>query len=130
LSRSARPLILTDGMFAYDGSIPPLDAYFSILPAKSWLLVDDAHAAGVISGGRGTIDLFALPRERVVQTITFSKAFGSYGGAILCSEELRQMILKESPIFTGSTPVPLPMTAATLEALRITSCDNYMHKKL
>jgi len=117
-------------MFAYDGSMPPLDEYLSLIPAKGLLLVDDAHSAGVVSEGRGTVDLFALPRERVAQTVTFSKAFGSFGGAILCSDEVRRLILSDSPLFTGSTPVPLPMAAATLEALRIISDESHLHERL
>jgi 7-keto-8-aminopelargonate synthetase-like enzyme len=92
--------------------------------------VDDAHAAGVIDRGRGTVGLFALPRQRVVQTITLSKAFGAFGGAILCDEEIHHRISEESPLFIGSTPAPLPMVAAALEALQIISTDGPMHKRL
>jgi len=130
LPRTAKPLVLTDGMFAYDGSIPPLDQYFARLPPEARLLVDDAHAAGVISGGRGTPALFSLPRQRVVQTVTFSKAFGSFGGAILCNEELRSLILEDSHHFTGSTPPPLPLAAGTIAALGIISHQRQMHQRL
>ncbi len=44
----ARPLILTDGMFAHDGSIAPLQEYLNLLPAAGRILVDDAHGAGVL----------------------------------------------------------------------------------
>ncbi len=130
LPRSAKPLVLTDGMFAYDGSIPPLDQYFSRLPSTAQLLIDDAHAAGIIAGGRGTVALFSLPRERVVQTVTFSKAFGTFGGAILCSEKVRNLILQDSQHFTGSTPPPLPLVAGTIASLAIISKQGGMQKRL
>ncbi len=44
----ARPVILTDGMFAHDGSVAPLRDYLKLLPAKGCMLVDDAHGAGVL----------------------------------------------------------------------------------
>src|SRR5689334_8169082 len=41
----ARFLLLTDGLFAHDGSVAPLAEYLQVLPADALLLVDDAHGA-------------------------------------------------------------------------------------
>src|SRR6185295_19856880 len=72
-----RPLLLTDGMFPHNGELAPLRDYLAALPVDGVLWVDDAHAAGVLGAtGQGTVELADLPRRRVIQTITLSKAFG------------------------------------------------------
>ena len=117
--KAARSAILTDGMFAHDGSVAPLAMYRKIAPsALVW--VDDAHAGGIVgANGRGTIELAGLSRNRVLQTVTFSKAFGVYGGAMLVSGKLWATILERSGIAVGNTPLPLPLAGGVLEALRI-----------
>lgn len=120
LGAKARPIVLTDGMFAHDGSVAPLDRYLAALPAKGVLLVDDAHGAGVLGkAGQGTPSHFGLRDARIIQTITLSKAFGAFGGAILGQREVASAILARSRSFTGATPMPLPIAAAASESLRV-----------
>ncbi|MGI8965959.1 MAG: aminotransferase class I/II-fold pyridoxal phosphate-dependent enzyme, partial [Limisphaerales bacterium] len=107
--RSARIILLTDGMFSHDGAIAPLKTYLKILPRDAMILVDDAHGAGTLgANGRGSIELERVNRNQIVQTITLSKAFGVYGGAILGARDLREKIFAKSHLFVGSTPLPLP----------------------
>jgi 8-amino-7-oxononanoate synthase len=115
-----KPLLLTDGMFSHDGSVAPLKQYLTVLPRGGWMLVDDAHGAGVLGRtGRGTVQLAGVSRSRIIQTITLSKAFGVFGGAVLGTEELRSDIIGGSGIFTGSTPLPPPLACAALESIAI-----------
>ncbi len=131
LAKSAKPLLLTDGMFAYDGSLAPLAAYMKLLPRHGRLLVDDAHGAGVLGkSGGGTVELEGLGRERVIQTVTLSKAFGVYGGAVLASREVCGRIAERSRMFTGNTPLPLPLVNAALQALKIFQSDRLMRHRL
>jgi 8-amino-7-oxononanoate synthase len=117
---ASKTLVVTDGIFAFDGSVAPLSAYRAIIGPKPLLWVDDAHAAGVLGGrGQGSIDAAGISRRNVVQTITFSKAFGVYGGAILCEEHLRRNVVSRSSAVAGNTPLPLPLAAGILEALRV-----------
>lgn len=118
--RHARLLLMTDGLMAHSGEVAPLDEYLALLPRTARMLVDDAHGAGVIGRhGRGTIEYQRLPRDRVIQTVTLSKAFGVYGGLILGSRELRTAILSRSRIFIGNTPLPLPLAAGAQRALEL-----------
>src|SRR5215471_5553814 len=53
----AKLILLTDGMFAHDGSSAPLSEYLAVLPGDALLLIDDAHGAGGLGGtGQGTPD--------------------------------------------------------------------------
>ncbi len=88
LKSSGPLLLLTDGLCAHDGQIAPLPQYLRVLPAGSWLLVDDAHGGGVVGrNGRGSLEAAGVSRVRVIQTTTLSKAFGAHGGAILCDRK-------------------------------------------
>jgi 8-amino-7-oxononanoate synthase len=118
--RVSKTLVVTDGIFAFDGSVAPLSAYRAIAGGKPLLWVDDAHAAGVLGAqGRGSIEAAGISRRKVIQTITFSKAFGIYGGAILCDEHLRRAVVSRSSAVTGNTPLPLPLAAGILQSLRV-----------
>lgn len=124
-------IALTDGMFAHDGSLAPLQEYLEALPEDAWLLIDDSHGFGVLgANGRGSLEATAVRSRRIVQTITLSKAFGVYGGAILGTARLRQCILKRSRLFMGGTPLPLPLANAALRSLTILKSNPDLRKRL
>lgn len=117
--QKSRVIVLTDGLFAHDGACAPLPEYLQLLPPASRILLDDAHGAGVLGRlGRGTPEHYGLSDARLIQTLTLSKAFGAYGGAILADDTLRAK-LRASGIFAGSTPLPLPLAAAALRSLNL-----------
>ncbi|HNQ74216.1 MAG TPA: pyridoxal phosphate-dependent aminotransferase family protein [Verrucomicrobiota bacterium] len=121
--RRARPLVLTDGLYAGDGSIAPLAGYLKQLPQTGLLVVDDAHGAGTVGAtGRGSLEAERVPPDRIVQTITLSKAFGVYGGAILAPRRVADKV-RQSHLFVGSTPLPLPLAHAAITALRLLAND-------
>jgi 7-keto-8-aminopelargonate synthetase-like enzyme len=124
-------LVLTDGMFSGDGSAAPLAEYLQVLPKDALVLVDDAHGAGVLGRtGKGTAEHAGVSRRRIIQTVTLSKSFGAYGGAILGTARLRQRILDRSRMFVGSTPLPLPLANAALEGVRILNADPSLRRRL
>jgi 7-keto-8-aminopelargonate synthetase-like enzyme len=117
---AVKPLLMTDGMFSHDGSVAPLAEYLAVLPRGARLLVDDAHGAGVLGAtGCGTPEHAGVTASRIIQTITLSKAFGVFGGAVLGPPNLRTAIIERSGVFTGSTPMPLPLACAALKSIAI-----------
>jgi glycine C-acetyltransferase/8-amino-7-oxononanoate synthase len=130
LGTSAKPILLTDGVFASSGEIAPLAAYLPLLPRESFILVDDAHAAGAVGqNGRGTPEYWNLPRERMIQTVTLSKTFGVYGGAVLGSKAFCEKIF-QTHLFIGNTPLPLPLVCAALKSLEIVRTDASLRERL
>jgi 7-keto-8-aminopelargonate synthetase-like enzyme len=126
-----KPLLLTDGMFSHDGSLAPLKHYLAHLPARGLVLLDDAHGAGVLGPtGRGTPEHAAVSDDRIIQTITLSKAFGVYGGAVLGPRELKRIIIEKSRIYMGNTPLPLPLANAALKSLELVKKDKSLRKRL
>lgn len=129
--RKSRPIVLTDGMFAHDGSIAPLRQYLGLLPETGRILVDDAHGAGVLGrNGRGTLEAERVGRRQIIQCATLSKAFGAYGGVVLGTRELRAKIVSHSRVFVGTTPLPPPLAGAALESLRILRSSKALRSKL
>ena len=131
LKGKSKSLVLTDGVFSQDGQVAPLREYLKVLPRSGMILLDDAHSAGVLGAkGRGTLEFFGVPRARIIQTVTLSKAFGVYGGAILCGRAMREKIISGSRMFAGNTPLPLPLANAALASIEILRRDSSLRPRL
>jgi 7-keto-8-aminopelargonate synthetase-like enzyme len=129
--RESKLVLLTDGLFSRDGSAAPLKEYLAVLPDDALLLVDDSHGAGVIGQtGKGSLEHAGVSRRRIIQSVTLSKAFGAYGGAILTGPDLRQKIFDRSGFFVASTPLPLPLASAALEGVKLVQTDKKMRRRL
>ncbi len=123
-------IALTDGMFSHNGAVAPLKAYLKLLPRDGLLLVDDAHGAGTLGrNGRGAVELEGISRQRVIQCVTLSKAFGVYGGAILGSRKIRTQ-LTNSRAYIGSTPLPLPLAFAATTSLGLVRREKKLRQGL
>ena len=93
--------------------------------------MDDAHGAGVLGRtGKGTVEHAGVSRRQIIQTVTLSKSFGAYGGAILGTARLRQRIMDRSHMFVGGTPLPLPLANAALEGVRILGSNPDLRRRL
>ncbi len=132
LPRSPAKLIVTDGVFSTTGEIVNLPDFVAL--AKKFnarVLVDDAHAIGVIGkGGRGTASHFSLEDEVDMTMGTFSKTFASLGGFVVGEERIINYLKHHSPalIFSAS-PTPAAVAAA-LAALDILEAEPQRIKKL
>ena len=127
----ARIALLTDGVFAHDGSIAPVPELIRVLPPDGMLLLDDAHGAGVLGkNARGTAEHFSIRDKRMVRSITLSKAFGAFGGAVLASKQTCRKIVSRSRLFAGSTPPPLPLAKAAFYALANVQGDASLRARL
>ncbi|MCB0710730.1 MAG: aminotransferase class I/II-fold pyridoxal phosphate-dependent enzyme [Ignavibacteriae bacterium] len=121
LPEDAGKLIVTDGVFSTTGTIVDLPRLTEI--AKKYgarMMVDDAHALGVIGkGGRGTASHFGLEDETDLTMGTFSKSLASLGGWVVGDERVINYIKHTSPalIFSAS-PTPASVASA-IEALKI-----------
>jgi 7-keto-8-aminopelargonate synthetase-like enzyme len=130
-ARRGRIIVLTDGVFGSGGTVARLKEYRRVLPPDAWMWVDDCHGAGVLGNhGRGTPEHEHLGRERLIQTTTLSKAFGAYGGVVLCNKHLKKTITTRSHAFIGGTPLPLPLAAAGVAAVQLLRSNQSMRRRL
>jgi len=110
----SRPkFILTESVFSMDGDTAPLAEIARLARAHdAMLIVDDAHATGILGeGGRGLSD------EADVVIGTFSKALGSFGAYVACSEAMRDYLVNRCSGFIYSTALPPPVLGAIDAAL-------------
>jgi glycine C-acetyltransferase len=112
-----KKLIITDGVFSMDGDIAPLPQLCELAEKYGCIMmVDDAHASGVLGrGGRGTIDHFNCHGRVHIQVGTLSKAIGSMGGYVCGSRDLIDFLYLRARPFLFSTSHP-PATAAACQA--------------
>jgi glycine C-acetyltransferase len=125
LAESARPgrrqLLVTDGVFSMDGDIARLPELVEVAERRgAIMMVDDAHASGVLGeGGAGTVDHFGLHGRVDIQVGTLSKAIGVLGGFIAGPHELIEWLVNRGRPFLFSTSAPPAVVAACIEALDI-----------
>jgi 8-amino-7-oxononanoate synthase len=115
-----RVLVLTEGVFSMDGDRCPLRELVEVKERYgAWLLVDEAHSAGVLGeAGRGLVDEEGVQGRVEVQMGTLSKALGCSGGYVCGSGRLRDWLLNRARAFVYSTaPSPVAAVVAT-EAVR------------
>jgi glycine C-acetyltransferase len=110
-------LIISDGVFSMDGDIAPLPKLCDLAEKYNCIMmVDDAHASGVLGrGGRGTIDHFDCHGRVHIQVGTLSKAIGTMGGYVCGSRDLIDFLYLRARPFLFSTSHP-PATAAACKA--------------
>ena len=121
-----RGLVVTDAVFSVDGSLAPLVALHEVVRRHgALLLVDEAHALGVLGpGGAGACALLGLDREPdVVRTVTLSKALGGQGGAVLGPPALRDHLVDTARAFVFDTGLAPASVGAALAALGLVTPD-------
>ncbi|MEN9547368.1 MAG: 8-amino-7-oxononanoate synthase, partial [Verrucomicrobiota bacterium] len=118
LPRSARPLVATDGVHGIRGGMAPLAEYLRALPVAGWLWVDDAHGLGSVGPtGRGSPEVFGLRDSRLIRSVTFSKALGVSGGAVIGEAALMELLRSRAGAYLGSSAPPLAVAAAIAAAV-------------
>ena len=114
-------LIVTDGLFSVDGDIAPLPAIVEIAKKNNILLmVDDAHATGVLGpNGGGTADYFGLSDKIDISMGTLSKALASEGGFIAGKQSMIDYLINTARSFIFSTALSPATIAVARKALEI-----------
>ena len=114
-------LIVTDGVFSVTGEIVNLpDMLYVAKKYNAKVLIDDAHALGVIGrGGRGTAEYFDKVKETDLVMSTFSKTLASLGGFVAGPERVINYLKHFSPaVIFSASPTP-PSCAAAIAALEV-----------
>ncbi|MEY2933364.1 MAG: hypothetical protein RL033_4113 [Pseudomonadota bacterium] len=114
-------LVITDGVFSAEGEIAKLDEIVPIVKKHgARLMVDDAHALGVIGpGGRGTAHMFGLEKDVDLIGGTFSKSMASIGGWLVGERKVLQYIQHFAPSFMFAASAAPPSVAAAMAAFDV-----------
>ncbi|MCH7542767.1 MAG: 8-amino-7-oxononanoate synthase [Proteobacteria bacterium] len=128
--RAAHPkcLVMTEGVFSMDGDRAPVKALARLAEEfDAWLMTDDAHALGVIGGGRGSAFADGGAEDEKIdvplQMGTLSKAAGAYGGYLCASAPVIDFIANRARSLFYSTALPPAVLASATEALKMIEED-------
>lgn len=118
-----RAIVVSDTVFSMDGTVADVRTLATLTDRHgAWLVLDEAHATGVLGpGGRGAAAEAGIdPRaEHIVRVVTLSKALGAAGGAVCGPVHVRALLLQRGRALIFSTAPAHPVVAAARAALRI-----------
>lgn len=113
-------LLVVDGLFSMEGDIAPLPEIIPLCKKyNARLMVDDAHAMGVLGGGRGTAAHFGMTEDVDLIMSTFSKSFASIGGFVAGEFEVIDYVKHHARSLIFSAAIPPANTATVLAALDV-----------
>lgn len=122
-SESEEVYVVTESVFSMDGDSPNLKEILQL--SKKYnanVIVDEAHAIGVF--GYGLVQQLGLEKEVFARVVTFGKALGCHGAAILGGKRLKEYLINFSRSFiytTGLSPHSLATIHISYKELVISS---------
>jgi 8-amino-7-oxononanoate synthase len=120
--RHGHALLVIEGHYSMDGDVPDLAAFVAVARRhRAWLMVDEAHALGVLGPrGFGSADRAGIdPKEVDIWMGTLSKSLVSCGGYIAGRQLLIDYLKRMAPGFVFSVGMTPPSAAAALAAVEI-----------
>lgn len=100
--------VVVESLYSMDGDMAPLGEIAKFCEEKKvQLIVDEAHACGVFGNhGRGIVDCLDDPSKIFARIVTFGKAYGYHGAAVLGSQELKRFLINFARSFMYTTALP------------------------
>ncbi|MEM9364117.1 MAG: aminotransferase class I/II-fold pyridoxal phosphate-dependent enzyme [Bacteroidota bacterium] len=97
--------VVTESVFSMDGDSPDLKRLADFCAKENFhLIIDEAHAIGVFD--KGLVDSNGISEAVFARILTFGKALGYHGAAILGNQSLREYLVNfaRSLIYTTAMP--------------------------
>lgn len=118
---SRRVLVITESVFSMDGDTAPLKEIVDLKNRfGAWLMVDEAHAVGVLGPqGRGLAAELGVSEGVDIHLGTLSKAAGLAGGYIASSRQVIDLLINRARSFIYTTAPPPAMAHAAITALGV-----------
>ena len=123
--KGQRRLVITESLFSMEGDLAPLQAIVAMKERHEFeLFVDEAHATGLFAGsGSGLVAQAGVTDQVDYLMGTFSKALGSFGGYVACSQTAKDYFINVCRSFIYSTALPPAVIAANLAALKLVETE-------
>lgn len=103
--RRGAALVVSESLFGMDGNVVDVAALVQQLGPDDILLLDEAHALGVL-GAQGAGLASGIADERIVVLGTLGKAIGASGGFIAGPEPLVELLVNAARTFIFDTAPP------------------------
>jgi len=107
-----KKLIVTDGVFSMDGDLADITKLVQLARKyDAYLYIDDAHGYGVLGkNGQGILEYYEntgpmkkIPRDRIIYTITLSKAVGVSGALVNACKNIINLVVNKSRTYIYTT---------------------------
>lgn len=120
-SGARRVLVVTESVFSMDGDLAPLtEIADAAADHGAWLMVDEAHAAGVFGpAGAGLVAALGITSRVDIHMGTLGKALGSFGAYVAGSRRLVDHLVNRARSFIFTTGLPPSAVAAAGAALDV-----------
>ncbi|ENM5744345.1 8-amino-7-oxononanoate synthase [Vibrio mimicus] len=129
LNEQTNSLVVTEGVFSMDGDCAPLVQIAATVQQRAWLMVDDAHGIGVL-GEHGAGSCQAAGIHPNILVVTFGKAFGLAGAAVLCDAQVGDYLTQFARHHVYSTAIPPAQAHALTHAARMIQSQSWRREKL
>jgi len=97
--------VAVESLYSMDGDLSPLKEISDLCALyKAYMIVDEAHAAGVL--GKGLVDELGISDLVFARLVTFGKAYGAHGAAIFGSLQLKDYLVNFARSFIYTTALP------------------------
>jgi 8-amino-7-oxononanoate synthase len=108
--------VIAESVYSMDGDVAPLLGISALCERyNANLIVDEAHALGIFGHhGKGLVQHLGLQDKVFARVVTFGKALGCHGAAVLGSSALRQYLINFARSFIYTTAAPVH-TIATVK---------------
>ncbi|MCF7908064.1 MAG: 8-amino-7-oxononanoate synthase [Candidatus Omnitrophica bacterium] len=124
--------IITETVFSMDGDKANISEIVILKDKYNCkLMVDEAHATGIFGqNGSGLVEEYNLADRVDLIMGTFSKALGSFGAYLACSEKVKQYLINKCRSFIYSTALPASVIASNLASLDLVATEPFRRKTL
>jgi 8-amino-7-oxononanoate synthase len=125
--QAERVLVITESVFSMDGDLAPLaDITLACRQHGAWLMVDEAHAAGIFGPrGAGLVSELGLQDEVDVIVGTLGKALTSFGAYVSGSRALTDLLINRARAFIFTTGLPPSAVAAAHAAVDLAEHERH-----
>lgn len=115
ITNEASIYIVTESVFSMDGDSPDLMKFTTFCEENNYyLIVDEAHAVGVFN--KGLCHEHKVESKIFARIITFGKAMGNHGAAVLGSKALKEYLVNFARSLIYTTALPPHAIASTIAA--------------
>jgi 8-amino-7-oxononanoate synthase len=124
-----------ESIYSMDGDMAPIAKISELcVKFKANLIVDEAHAIGVFGDkGKGLVHEIGLQHKVFARIVTYGKALGTHGAAILGSLTLRNYLINFARAFIYTTAAPMHQIIAVrcaYQLLQLNSDQQQLAEKI
>lgn len=97
--------VVIEGVYSMDGDKAPIDEILQLAQVyKAYVVVDEAHSLGVEGeNGLGLAEKYFKHPNLLARIITFGKAIGAHGAAVLSNRDLKKYLIHACRSFIYTT---------------------------